>query len=64
MYSISPILDQLLQIDISLLRDMLEKKEKKGIKLVNSNTQLANSSIKRGASSDLMINVLFTDKLY
>lgn len=43
---------------------MLEKKEKKGIKLVNSNTQLANSSIKRGASSDLMINVLFTDKLY
>lgn len=64
MYSISPILDQLLQIDISLLHDTLEKKEKKGIKLVNSNTQLANSSMKHGASSDLMINVLFTDKLY
>lgn len=60
----SPILDQLLQIDISVLRDMLENKEKKGIKLVNSNTQLANSSMKCGASSDLMINALFTDKLY
>ena len=43
---------------------MLEKKEIKKIKWVNSNNQLANSLTKRGASFDLLINVLFTGKLH
>ena len=42
---------------------MLEKKEIKEIKLVNSNTQLVNSLTKHGASSDLLINTLSTGKL-
>ena len=63
-YSISPILDQWLRIDISILREMLEKKEIKDVKWVNSKTQLSNSLINRGASSDLLINVLSTGKLH
>ena len=41
---------------------MLENKEMKEIKWVNSNTQLANSLQKCGTSSDLSINVLSTGK--
>ena len=63
-YFISPILDRRLRIDISILHEMLEKKEIKKIKWVNSNNQLANSLTKRGASFDLLINVLFTGKLH
>ena len=62
-YSISPILDRHLRIDISILREMLEKKEIKEIKWVNSNTQLDYSLAKRGASSDLLIDVISTGKL-
>lgn len=61
---ISPILDRRLRIDMSILNEMLEKKEIKKIKWVNSNNQLANSLTKRGASFDLLINVLFTGKLH
>ena len=42
---------------------MLQKKEIKERKWVNSKTQLANSLTERGASSDLLINVLSTGKL-
>ena len=49
-YSISPILDRSLRIDISILREMLEKKGVKEIKWVNSNTHLAKKLTKRGAN--------------
>ena len=63
-YYTSPILDRRLRIDISILREMLQKKEIKERKWVNSKTQLANSLTERGASSDLLINVLSTGKLH
>ena len=62
-YSISPILDRRLRIDISILHEVLEKKEIKEIKWVNTNVQVINSLTKRGSSSDLLIKVLSTGKL-
>ena len=50
-YSTNTIADKRLQMDISLLREMLEKKELKTVDWVPTERQLADCLTKKGASS-------------
>ena len=51
-HSIKPIQDKRLQIDVSLLREMLEKKELSKINWIEKSMQLADCLTKTGSSAD------------
>ena len=58
LYSIHPVLDKRLRVEIRILCEMLEKKEINSVKWISSEEQLANCLTKRGASCDSRLNVL------
>ena len=58
LYSIRPVLDKRLRVEIGTLCEMLEKKEINSVKWISSEEQLTNCLTKRGASCDSLVNVL------
>ena len=57
-YSIRPIQDKRLQIEIALLREMINKNEITKINWIENKHQLADSLTKYGASSEKLLNTL------
>ena len=62
-YSIRPVLDKRLRIDIAVLKEMLERKELSQIKWIDKNCQLVDSLTKRGALSHNLMRVFAEGKL-
>ena len=63
-YSIKQITDRRLRIDISLLKEMLERKEIGSIVWIETEKQLANCLTKKGASTAGLLKVLDSSKLH
>ena len=61
-YCTTTIFEKRLLIDLSILREMVERKEIT-ISWIESEKQLANCLTKRGASCDTLINVVQSRKL-
>ena len=61
-HSTNTVLERRLLIDLSILREMVERKEIT-ISFIESEKQLANCLTKRGASCDTLINVVQNGKL-
>ena len=62
LYSIRPIKDKRLRIDIAILKQMILRKEVSKINWIHKESQLADCLTKSGASTKELINVLSTKK--
>ena len=62
-YSIRPVLDKRLRIDVAILKEMIERKKVTQIKWIDKKYQLVDSLTKRGASSYNLMRVFAEGKL-
>ena len=62
-YSITPVLDKRLRIDVAILKEMIERKEVTQIKWIDKKYQLADLLTKREASSHNHMRVFAEGKL-
>ena len=62
-YSIRPVSDKRLRIDVAVLKEMIERKKVTQIKWIDKKYQLADSLTKRGASSHNLMRVFAEGKL-
>ena len=62
--SLKPIVDRRLRIDLSILKEMLERKEISEIRWIDSQKQLANCLTKKGASAVNLLTSLRSGKLH
>ena len=58
LYSVRPVLDKRLRVEIGILHEMLEKKEINSVNWICSEKQLTNCLTKRETSCDSLLNVL------
>ena len=56
--SFKPLLDKRLRVDIASIREMLEKEELKKVTWIGTESQLADSLTKKGASCDKLLEVI------